>query len=140
MTRRRRAREFALQLLFEAEITRDQAGDVLARFWSAHSADMDVRAFAERLMRGTLEHLPALDAGIASVAEHWRLERMAAVDRNVLRMAVYELTHERSTPAAVVIDEAIEVARKFGGEESGSFINGILDALRRGMEREAGAT
>ncbi len=140
MGRRREAREMALQILFEAEITRDRPAEVVERFWSVRSASAGVREFAETLVLGALDHLEEIDGIIQSSADHWRLERMAVVDRNVLRMAIYELQHRPATPPAVVIDEAIEVARKFGSEESAPFINGILDAVRRRVEMSADET
>ena len=131
MGHRRRSRELALQLLFEVEITRDDPREVVQRFWGTRLVPVDVREFAETLTLGTLEHLGAIDALLDAATEHWRLDRMAIVDRNVLRMAIYELCYRPDIPPAVVIDEAIEVVRKYGSEESAPFINGVLDAVRR---------
>jgi N utilization substance protein B len=131
---RRQGRELALQLLFQVEMTRDPAAEVVRRFWSAESHARAAREFAEVLAYGTLENLETIDQRIARATEHWRLERMAAVDRNVLRIAIYELLFTDRTPAAVVIDEAIEVVRKYGAPESAPFINGVLDAVRRDVE------
>jgi N utilization substance protein B len=89
-------------------------------------------AFVEQLVNGTIEHIASIDAQIQQHAEHWRLERMPLVDRNILRLAVYEMSHEK-TPAAVVIDEALELARKFSGEEAVQFVNGVLDAVHRDL-------
>ena len=135
MGQRRRARECALQMLFQIDLTGTTPPDVFATFWTGQETGEDVRAFAERLVLGVAGELRALDRAIAVSATNWRIERMAVVDRNVLRMAVYELLHDPATPAPVVIDEAIEVAKKFGSEDSGSFINGILDNVRRRVER-----
>jgi len=132
---RRRARECALQMLFQIDLTGTNPPDVFGTFWIGQEAGEDVRAFAERLVLGVTHDLRALDRAIAVSATNWRIERMAVVDRNVLRMAVYELLHDAPTPPAVVIDEAIEVAKKFGSEDSGSFINGILDDVRRRVDR-----
>ena len=135
MGQRRRARECALQMLFQIDLTGTTPPDVFGTFWTGQEAGEDVRAFAERLVLGVTHEVRALDRAIAVSATNWRIERMAVVDRNVLRMAVYELLHDIPTPPAVVIDEAIEVAKKFGSEDSGSFINGILDDVRRRVER-----
>jgi N utilization substance protein B len=93
------------------------------------SASDSVRAFADRLLRGTLDHLEELDEELGRQTAHWRLERLAAVDRNILRLAMYELMYEVETPAPVVIDEAIEIAKRFGAEDSGRFVNGVLDGF-----------
>jgi N utilization substance protein B len=124
-------------MLFQVDLTGSSAADVFAEFWTGQAAEDDVRSFAERLVHGVVDHLAFLDKVVAVSAEHWRIERMAVVDRNVLRMGVYELVYESDTPPAVVIDEAIEVAKKFGSVESGSFINGVLDdVLRRSHSGE----
>ena len=135
MGQRRRARECALQMLFQIDLTGTTPPDVFGTFWTGQEAGEDVRSFAERLVLGVTHELRALDRAITVSATNWRIERMAVVDRNVLRMAVYELLHDAPTPPAVVIDEAIEVAKKFGSEDSGAFINGILDDVRRRVER-----
>jgi N utilization substance protein B len=132
---RRRSREHALQVLFEIDLTGGGTAVVLERFWAGLDADESVRSFTERLVRGVLGDREAIDRRIVDAAEHWRLERMAVVDRNVLRMAVYELLSQESPPP-VVIDEEIEVARRFGGEESAAFINGVLDTIRGGIDAE----
>jgi len=117
-------------MLFQADLTGSSPEEVFREFWSGHEVDDDVRAFAERLVSGVLEHRAALDAVVSESAENWRIERMAVVDRNVLRMGVYEILHLPETPPVVVIDEAIEIAKRFGSLESGAFINGILDDVR----------
>jgi N utilization substance protein B len=131
---RHKAREFALQMLYQAEASGTPIGDVAAAFWEERDTPPDVRSFADRLARGTASSQPAIDAILAESLENWRLERLAIVDRNILRMAVYEFLHETETPPIVIIDEAIEVARRFGGEESWQFANGILDAVRKKLE------
>ena len=123
-------------MLFQVDLAGSSPEEVFGEFWGDHEADEDVRAFAEELVRGVRERLAELDAVVAESAEHWRIERMAVVDRNVLRMGVYEILHEPTTPAVVVIDEAIEIAKRFGSPESGAFINGILDDVR--ARRDAG--
>ena len=131
---RRKAREFALQMLYQAEASGTPMSDVATTFWDDRDALPDVRAFAERLAMGTASALEAIDAILAESLENWRLERLAIVDRNILRLAVFEFLHETETPAIVIIDEAIEVARRFGGEDSWQFANGILDAVRKRLE------
>jgi len=132
---RRRAREFALQLLFQIDLAGTPAAEALERFWTSLEVDEAVRSFTERLVNAVLAEREAIDRRIVAAAEHWRIERMAVVDRNVLRLAVCELLwHE--IPPAVVIDEAIEIAKRFGSEESGGFINGILDAIRARVDSE----
>jgi len=133
--RRRLAREHALQALFQIDLTGDEAPDVLRGFWEGRAVDPAARAFTERLVEGVMRERERVDERIREVAERWRLERMPVVDRNVLRVAVYELL-EGDAPPAVVIDEAIEVAKRFGSEESGSFVHGLLDAVRARLERE----
>jgi len=137
---RRRAREYALQVLFQLDLSGGLLDEVLADFWpEAGEQDPEVRRFAEHLAHGVARRRDEFDARIAEAAEHWKLERMAAVDRNVLRLALFEMYDADPTPAAVAIDEAIEIARKYGSGESGAFINGILDAIRKRVESEARA-
>lgn len=127
---RRKGREYALQLLFGSDLAgagRDVAD--FGAFWSERRAAPEVRTFAERLVRGVAAHLGEIDAVIARHARNWAMARMAAVDRNVLRVAVYELLHVPDIPERVVLNEAIEIAKKYGGEDSGSFVNGILDDI-----------
>jgi N utilization substance protein B len=123
-------------MLFQIDLTGVAPQQVFRQFWNDREAEATVRSFAEGLVLGVFEQRGALDRLISAAAEHWRIGRMAVVDRNVLRMAAYELLNALETPAPVVIDEAIEVAKKFGSEESGGFINGILDAIRRRVEGE----
>jgi len=131
MGRRTKARECAFQMLYQWDMTRAPIGDVMESFWRVRTTTEATRAAAERLARGTAERLAPIDEAIAASATHWRVERIAAVERNVLRLATYELLAERATPPAVVIDEAIEMARRFGEGESPAFVNGILDAVMR---------
>ena len=122
-------------MLFQIDLTGVSPQDVFRDFWSGHTAPSEIRGFAEELVLGVHGDRRELDRWIIGSAEHWRIERMAVVDRNVLRMAVHEIVHDPETPDAVIIDEAIEVAKKYGSEESGSFINGVLDAIRKRKER-----
>jgi len=138
MGQRRRSREYALQVLYQIDVTAEPVPEALRRFWSGRNVDEEVRARTVKLVRGVVGERDAIDERIRAAARHWRLERMAVVDRNVLRLAVCELLAS-DTPPAVVIDEAIEVARRFGSAESGAFINGILDAIRRTLESGSSA-
>jgi N utilization substance protein B len=143
---RRKARESALQMLFAADVMSGSAdrskatvrADELVRdYWSELGEELDApaREFATRLVVGTLAHISEIDERIKSRAEHWRITRMAVVDRNVLRLAVYEFIYE-PTPRTVAINEALEVARRFSTYEATQFINGILDAVKRDLDTE----
>jgi transcription antitermination protein NusB len=134
MASRRKGRELALQMLYQADATGAPMPEVAQQFWIDRRVADDLRRFADRLALGTAAALPAIDALLTESLEHWRLDRLALVDRNILRLATFEFLHEPDTPRIVIIDEAIEVAKRFGGEESGQFVNGILDALRRRLE------
>jgi N utilization substance protein B len=137
---RHRGREAALQMLYQWEVGRTSIDDVSRTFWSSGTAgeppSEQVRAFAATLAHGVAAQTAQIDPLIAEAAEHWRLERMNVMDRLILRLAVYELLHEGDTPAKVVINEALELARGFSAEESTRFINGVLDAIRRTLGRE----
>lgn len=138
MGSRRKARECGLQMLFAADVAGTR-GDQLARtFWSELSdgeLEPGSQEFATRLAMGALAHLDEVDERIRSRAEHWRISRMALVDRNLLRLAVYEFLHE-PTPRTVTINEALEIARRFSTYEATQFINGILDAIKRDLDEE----
>ena len=129
MGTRRRARELALQLLYQFELTDAAPEEMQAGFEEWKSAGESVREFADNLLRGALGRLEEIDAELVRQTTHWRLERLAAVDRNILRLAMYELIYESDTPHAVVIDEAIEIAKKYGAKDSGRFVNGVLDGF-----------
>ena len=129
MGTRRRARELALQLLYQYELTGASPEVMQAAFEEWRSATDGVRAFADLLLRGSLEQQEEIDAELGQQTAHWRLERLAAVDRNILRLAMFELLFETDTPHAVVINEAIEIAKKFGAKDSARFVNGVLDGF-----------
>ena len=137
MGTRRRARELALQLLYQFELTDAAPEEMQAGFEEWKSAGENVREFADNLLRGALDKIDEIDAELVKQTTHWRLERLAAVDRNILRLAMYELIYESDTPHAVVIDEAIEIAKKYGAKDSGRFVNGVLDGFVR-RRSEAG--
>jgi N utilization substance protein B len=136
MTRpRHQAREAALQVLYFWEVGRAAPEEALDAFFSEHLTDASasVREFAETLVRGTVAEVPALDALIGRHSEHWRVERLAVIDRLILRMAAWELQNGDSPPA-VVLDEALELARTFSTDDSVRFVNGVLDSIRKGLD------
>jgi N utilization substance protein B len=145
MAARHRSRQRALQVLYQWDMTKQPVEQAISSFYDTLYSDEsdsdeskgkpDRDEFMEELAKGTSEMAIDIDHRITSKSEHWRLERMPTVDRNILRMAIYEMSRQ-GTPAAVVIDEALELARQFSGEESVSFINGILDAVHK-QEPEA---
>jgi N utilization substance protein B len=136
---RHRAREAALQMLYQWEVGRHDMTAVSETFWPLSSdgepVGEDVQAFATRLASGVAETIASLDPMITEAAEHWRLERLNVLDRLILRLAIYELLHEPGTPSKVVINEALELARTFSGDDAVRFVNGVLDAVRRKLER-----
>lgn len=136
MSSRRKARELALQLLFQTDLTRSDPKEILETFWKVNATASKNRTYAEFLFLKAFENQAQIDELIGRHAQHWRMERMAVVDRNVLRMAVGELLYGE-TPQIVVIDQAIEIARKFSTDESTQFVNGILDAIKDEIEEEA---
>jgi transcription antitermination protein NusB len=131
MGRRTKARECAFQLLYQWEITGEAMETVIERFWRLRSGMPPMRAMAERLARGAQARVAELDEAIGAAATHWRLDRIATVDRTILRLGAYELVAEAETPSAVVLDEAVELAKRFGEADSPAFVNGVLDAIRR---------
>src|SRR5258705_7869093 len=138
MGSRRKARECALQMLFAAEVAETPWEEVVRTYWAElgePELDDSAREFAPRLATGTLANLDLLDERIRSRAEHWRISRMAVVDRNILRLAVYEFLYE-PTPRTVAINEALEIARRFSTYEATQFINGILDAIKRDLDEQ----
>ena len=138
---RHQARQAALQMLYQWEVGRLSMFEVRQTFWT-HAADTheplseELRAFATRLADGVADAVGDTDPLIAEAAQHWRIERMNVMDRLILRLAIYEFLHQPETPAKVIINEALELARTFSGDESVRFINGILDAIRKKLERE----
>ncbi|MEN3941467.1 transcription antitermination factor NusB [Prosthecobacter sp. SYSU 5D2] len=129
MGKRREGREAAVQFLFANELHGEHSPEEQEAFWTVHNAKSSVRSYAETLIQGVLARTVELDALIEPVLENFRIQRLAAVDRNILRLAVYELVHVPEVPAPVVINEAIELAKSLGAGESGSFVNGILHKI-----------
>jgi N utilization substance protein B len=127
---RRKSRELAMQMLFQADIGKQSPDQVRATFWkSVDAVEPEVRGFAEDLFRAALERQEQVDELISANSRHWRIERMPAVDRNLLRMAVGEMLGFKSTPFPIIINEALEIARRYSAPESINFLNGILDAI-----------
>jgi N utilization substance protein B len=131
--RRTKARECALQMLYQWDLTGDPVSRVIDAFWKVRSTTEATREIAERLVRGASRESKTLDASIAEASANWRFERIAAVDRNILRLATYELLRELETPSSVILDEAIELAKRFGEKDSAPFVNGVLDAVNRSV-------
>ena len=136
---RRRAREAALQMLYQSELGRAGAFESIATYWPAREPDEQLdeplREFANGLVRGAMERREEIDALLTSHTQNWRIERMTVIDRLVLRMGVYEMLAEAETPSKVIINEAIELARAYSGEEAVGFVNGVLDAVRNELRR-----
>ena len=130
MTRRRKARELAVQFLYSVEVNPRELEESLAHFWEANKATGNVREFASPLIRGVLEEKEKIDRIISEQALNWDIGRITMVDRNILRLAVYELAFREDIPPIVSINEAVDIAKKFGTAESGKFVNGILDKIR----------
>ncbi len=135
---RHKARECALQMLFASDLVDRNCRELTGNYWNElgdSAIDDKTREFANGLVCGTIEHLPAIDDVIRTRAEHWRIERMAIVDRNVLRLAVFEFIYQ-DTPNAVAINEALELARRFSSYEATQFINGVLDGINHDRQDE----
>jgi len=129
MGKRRRARELALLLLYQREFQKGDLEAILGAFWKEHPVSAEVREFAENLVRGVQENQKFIDGRISKVAEHWSLSRIALVDRNILRIAAYELLYREDIPPKVALNEAIELAKVYGAADSSKFVNGLLDQI-----------
>ena len=129
MGARRRARELAMQMLFQYDLSGNDPAMILTTFEPLRTVKPEIREFAARLLEGTILNLEKIDEMIVNQTENWKLGRMSAVDRNIIRMSVFEFISDSGTPKLVVIDEAIEIAKRFGNEKSAQFINGILDGI-----------
>ena len=128
MGHRRKAREYALQMLYQYDVNHE-FHNLIEGFWTGKEITDDVREFANNIVEGVIKNFPLIDNNINQSAKNWSIDRMAVVDRNILRMATYELLFVNNIPVKVTINEAIEIAKRFGGDESGSFVNGILDRI-----------
>lgn len=131
MRKRTKARECALQILYQIDITKDSPDNLLSAFWEDKKTESEVRDFATALVKGTVENMQKIDDIITKYASNWRLKRMAVVDRNVLRLSAYELLYREDIPPKVAINEAVDLAKKYGDIDSGKFVNGILDRINK---------
>jgi N utilization substance protein B len=134
MGQRRKAREEALRILFRLEFENSQAEKTLNQYWENKKASEEIKEYSNWLVNGIISNQSKIDNIIQQVSEHWRISRMALVDRNILRMAVFELLYEENVAPAIVINEAIEIAKKYSGDEAGTFVNGVLDAIRKSLK------
>lgn len=130
MRKRTRARECALKVLYCLDITKQDIESCLSDFWQENQEEPEVKDFANLLIKGTVENLERIDYEISKYAKNWEISRMAFVDRNILRLASYELLFLKDIPPKVSINEAIELAKRYSGEDSSKFVNGILDRIR----------
>lgn len=137
MNGRRDGRLLAVQFLFQRDFNAGDLDPALALFFEIRSVGPKVRKFTEEIIRGVEQHLWELDEKLSQYAEHWDLKRMAGVDRNVMRVALFEMLYRREIPPVVSINEAVETAKQFGGLEAGRFVNGILDRARKDINRPA---
>jgi N utilization substance protein B len=134
--KRRRSRQFALQVLYQLDVTKQDAIKAIAQGKEHFSPNEEKDEFAERIVLGVLEHCQEIDRLIEQYSENWRLERMSIVDRNILRMAIFELLYCEDIPPKVTMNEAVDLGKKYGSEDSGSFINGILDRIQNEAVRK----
>jgi len=131
MRKRTKARECALQILYALDIRKDGSEEIVEDYWQANENGAAVKEFAMSLIHGTLDNLQRIDKLITQHTDNWRIERMAVIDRNIIRMATCELLFMEDIPPKVAINEAVELAKKYGDEESGRFVNGVLDKINK---------
>jgi N utilization substance protein B len=136
MGRRRKAREETLRILYRLEFDNRQSEETLSQYWENKKTNQATREYSTWLVNGIISHHKKIDTIIQNASEHWRLSRMALIDRNILRMAVFELLYEENIEPAVVINEAIEIAKAYSGDEAATFVNGVLDAIRKNLENQ----
>jgi N utilization substance protein B len=134
MGRRRKAREETLRILFRLEFENKQIEKTLNQYWKSKKTTGEIKEYSTWLVNGIVSDQEKIDNIIQQVSEHWRISRMAIVDRNILRMAVFELLNEKNIAPAIIINEAIEIAKKYSGDEAATFVNGILDAIRKNLK------
>lgn len=135
MSKRREGREAAVQYLYQLDIHGDVTADLRAEFWALREGTDKVRAFAEALVNGVLQHLKEVDQRISKYAQNFVIERLTVVDRNILRLAIFEMFYNLEVPPIVAINEAIEIAKRLGGQDSGKFVNGVLDKVKTELTR-----
>jgi len=134
MGRRRKAREETLRILFRLEFENKQIEKTLNQYWESKKTTEEIKEYSTWLVNGIVSDQAKIDNIIQQFSEHWRISRMAIVDRNILRMAVFELLNEKNIAPAIIINEAIEIAKKYSGDEAATFVNGILDAVRKNLK------
>lgn len=132
---RRKAREYALQILYALDLNPAPTSDFLKVFWEMNETKEEVEEYATHLVRGTLAQKDRIDELISNHSSHWKIDRMPATDRNILRIGTYELLEEQNVPPKAVINEAIEIAKKFGTTDSATFINGVLDSIHQDLQK-----
>jgi N utilization substance protein B len=135
MRKRTKSREVALQILYQIEMTQDPQEKARQIYWENNPADPEIKGFADQLVIGVIQYQEPIDRRIAQCTDNWDITRMAAVDKNILRLASYELLYTEETPPKVAINEAVELAKKYGGTESSKFVNGILDKIHKENQR-----
>ncbi len=131
MRKRTKSREAALQILYQIEMTQDSHEKARQVYWENNPADSEIREFADQLVVGVIQHREPIDQWIAKCADNWDITRMAAVDKNILRLASYELLYTEEIPPKVAINEAVELAKKYGDTDSSKFVNGVLDKIHK---------
>jgi len=136
MGARRSGREAALQMLFAMEALAASPDEVIANFWKSFEADPEGKAYADEVVRGVAEHREEIDKVLASASENWRVERMTRLDRNLLRLGTFELMKRADVPSPVILDEAVELAKQFGTDESSAFVNGVLNRVAHDLGRK----
>lgn len=135
MGARRKAREAALQMLYQMDLSAVSAEQAIATYWRTLASSHEGKDFADALVRGVHGRRDAIDGRLRDISRHWRLERMDRVDRNILRLAAYELEHLPDIPSRVTLNEAVELAKRFGHEGSAAFVNGVLDRIASVREK-----
>ncbi len=136
MGRRRKAREETLRILYRLEFDNKPLEETLNQYWENKKTNQAAREYSSWLVNGIISHHKKIDTVIQNASEHWRLSRMALIDRNILRMAVFELLYEENIEPAVIINEAIEIAKAYSGDEAANFVNGVLDAIRKRLKNK----
>lgn len=137
MGQRRKSRELAMQALYYFDMRKDDSGEAYRLFCKHFEPEDGIRAFFEKIVEGTIANKTGIDQLIEKFSSNWRLSRMSGIDRNVLRIAVYEILYCSDIPSTVAINEAIDIGKKYGTKDSGAFINGILDAISQNLEKNS---
>jgi len=135
MGKRRRARESTIQILFQLEFDDPFPEQIIEGYWQNRKVPKEIVEYGTWLVKGIINHKDEIDKIVQSVSEHWRISRMAVVDRNILRLAVFEFLYEKDLDQAIVINEAIEIAKKYSSDQSSMFINGVLDAIKERLSK-----